>query len=50
MKRESDDPRQWFAKAEADRASALILVKSGVGVRDVVCFHAQQCGETYLKG
>jgi HEPN domain-containing protein len=53
MRKESDDPKQWFSKAEVDRSAALILMESNTGVdgvRDMVCYHAQQCAEKYLKG
>jgi HEPN domain-containing protein len=47
---ESDDPKAWFAKAEADMLSATILIKSGAPVTDMVCYHCQQCAEKFLKG
>ena len=46
---ESNDPRDWFAKAEKDR-SAAILILSDPGLADIACYHAQQCAEKYLKG
>ena len=41
---------EWVEKAEEDR-SALDRLVSGplVDVANVICFHAQQCAEKYLK-
>jgi len=36
----------WLRKADDDLEAARILLNSGSGVHDVVCFHAQQCVET----
>ncbi len=42
--------REWIRKAEGDLLSASVLVKLGKGCpAEVVCFHAQQCAEKYLK-
>jgi HEPN domain-containing protein len=52
----SDDPtiaivREWIAKAENDLIAAVQLLKLGrQAPADVVCFHAQQCAEKYIKG
>lgn len=47
---ESDDPRAWFVKAEADLLSAEILLQSGAPVTGMVCYHCQQSAEKFLKG
>lgn len=42
--------RSWIEKAEADRLAVRILMSSGKDCpTDIVCFHAQQCVEKYLK-
>lgn len=42
--------REWLAKAENDLLAATHLLRLGRGApADVVCFHAQQCAEKYLK-
>jgi len=42
--------RQWVDKAEHDLQAASHLLKLGETCpTDVVCFHAQQCVEKYLK-
>ena len=42
--------KRWFAKAQNDlRAIALVLPDPDCPY-DVVCFHAQQAAEKYLKG
>lgn len=41
---------EWIYKAEEDFESAIVLMrKRKKPVPDVVCFHAQQCVEKYLK-
>ncbi len=41
----------WVDKAEADYAIALLARRSRKKrIRDIVCFHLQQCVEKYLKG
>lgn len=41
---------EWIAKAEADlRAARLLLGDATPGQHDLVCYHAQQCAEKYLK-
>jgi HEPN domain-containing protein len=42
---------QWIDKAEHDYSAALYLLESSETdvPYDVVCFHAQQCAEKYLK-
>lgn len=42
---------QWIDKAEHDYFAALYLLESSETdvPYDVVCFHAQQCAEKYLK-
>ena len=46
---ESDDSREWFAKAEKDRAAALLIL-ADPALTDIACYHAQQTAEKYLKG
>lgn len=44
---------EWFRKAETDRTAArgcLRLSRNSEDQAEVVCFHAQQCAEKYLKG
>lgn len=42
--------RDWVAKAENDLFAAAHLLKLGrQSPTDVICFHAQQCAEKYLK-
>ena len=40
----------WFEKADNDYTIALESLDSGRPVSDMICFHAQQCIEKYLKG
>jgi HEPN domain-containing protein len=41
---------EWVAKAEADFSGALALADAeSAGRWDLVCYHAQQCVEKYLK-
>jgi HEPN domain-containing protein len=46
MKRET---RAWVRKAEGDWRVAVREASAADPVRDVVCFHCQQCAEKYLK-
>jgi HEPN domain-containing protein len=42
--------REWVHKAEHDREAVLALQhRRRKPIHDVVCFHAQQCAEKYLK-
>src|SRR2546426_2389647 len=42
--------REWVEKAEHDLAAAERLIESGrIDLSDIVCFHAQQCAEKFLK-
>lgn len=42
--------RPWIQKAKEDYRAALILSRRHAQpMPDVVCFHAQQCAEKYLK-
>lgn len=42
--------REWVGKAENDLLAAAHVLKLGRGApAEVVCFHAQQCAEKYLK-
>jgi HEPN domain-containing protein len=40
---------EWVKKAEADFVAAGRLAKSRAPLHDLVCFHAQQAAEKYLK-
>ncbi|MBI4239606.1 HEPN domain-containing protein [Candidatus Uhrbacteria bacterium] len=40
---------EWFKHGDADLKAAEILLREG-GPAHVICFHAQQIGEKYLKG
>lgn len=42
--------REWVEKAEHDLHTAVhMLALGGAAPTDIVCFHAQQCIEKYLK-
>ncbi|MDP2983006.1 MAG: HEPN domain-containing protein [Candidatus Latescibacter sp.] len=42
--------REWVKKAEQDMQAAVHMLSLGVvATTDIVCFHAQQCIEKYLK-
>jgi HEPN domain-containing protein len=42
--------REWIIKAENDLKTAAYTIKMSKGCpTDIVCFHAQQCVEKYLK-
>ena len=44
------NPIPWVRKAEQDYAAACALARRRkTPLPDVVCFHAQQCAEKYLK-
>ncbi len=43
------DPLAWAAKAEADYATARLLLKLRKPLTFISCFHSQQCSEKYLK-
>ena len=44
------NPVPWIRKAEQDYEAAIALARRRKRpVADVVCFHAQQCAEKYLK-
>ena len=50
MQRRTGNPKPWIRKAEQDYAAALTLSRKRKSpLSDVVCFHAQQCAEKYLK-
>lgn len=40
---------EWVVKAEADYRAANHLMAMETPAYDIVCFHAQQCVENYLK-
>ena len=45
-----DEAQEWVAKAEEDYAGAVALKRSRKSpLSNLVCFHAQQCAEKYLK-
>ncbi|NMF86271.1 HEPN domain-containing protein [Nodosilinea sp. P-1105] len=50
MTAKSNQPDAWFTKAEADLRAAELLLKTANPLLDIVCYHAQQCAEKYLKG
>ncbi|HKB39851.1 MAG TPA: HEPN domain-containing protein [Gemmataceae bacterium] len=42
--------REWIVKADQDLAAAAHILKLGKAAPvDIICFHAQQCVEKYLK-
>ena len=44
------NPKPWIEKAEQDYGAATALARRRKRpMPDVVCFHAQQCAEKYLK-
>jgi len=44
-----EETEPWIVKAEEDMKAAMILFNSGDFPSAVVCFHAQQAIEKYLK-
>ncbi|MEO1068074.1 MAG: HEPN domain-containing protein [Cyanobacteria bacterium J06638_6] len=50
MTAKSNLPEAWLAKAEADLQAAELLLNAANPLLDIVCYHAQQCAEKYLKG
>ncbi len=40
---------EWVDKAEDDYITVELLLQSTISSKDVICFHAQQCIEKYLK-
>ena len=50
MTAKSNRPDAWFTKAEADLQTAELLLNAANPLLDIVCYHAQQCAEKYLKG
>lgn len=50
MTAKSNLPNAWFAKADADLQAAEVLLNTANPLLDIVCYHAQQCAEKYLKG
>lgn len=40
---------EWIEKAEGDYTTVQLLQQSTISSKDVICFHAQQCIEKYLK-
>jgi HEPN domain-containing protein len=49
MKKDSDDPAAWFAKADKDLTLAQRAMEPEP-LPELACYHAQQCAEKYLKG
>ena len=43
------DVKKWIFKAENDLKIAKDELKAELPATDMVCFHAQQCAEKYLK-
>jgi HEPN domain-containing protein len=41
--------RAWVEKAESDLKAVDLLIPAGDAPFDVICFHAQQAAEKYLK-
>ncbi len=41
--------REWVDKAENNFTVAQLLIEQSVPKNDIICFHAQQCAEMYLK-
>lgn len=41
--------QRWYIKADHDHKTAKLLLVEGPELTDNICFHAQQCGEKYLK-
>jgi HEPN domain-containing protein len=41
--------REWLVKAEGDRSVAVSLLRRKKAPCDIICFHAQQAAEKYLK-
>jgi HEPN domain-containing protein len=50
MRKESDDPGAWYAKAEQDWKIARLALDVEEPLPEQCCYHAQQCAEKYLKG
>ena len=40
---------EWVEKADGDYTTVQLLQQSPISSKDVICFHAQQCIEKYLK-
>ena len=50
MKSKIDLLKAWIKKAENDLIAAKILFKTKPEPPlDIICFHAQQCAEKYIK-
>ncbi len=41
--------KEWIDKAESDFVAISRLKEKPEGIYDIICFHAQQCVEKYLK-
>ncbi len=44
-----DRTKDWIDKAESDFVAISRLKEKPEGIYDIICFHAQQCVEKYLK-
>ncbi|OPX22135.1 MAG: hypothetical protein B1H03_05115 [Planctomycetales bacterium 4484_113] len=49
MNAKQGEVEKWVSKAEEDRFAVVSLFKLEGRPASVVCFHAQQCAEKYLK-
>lgn len=45
-----NDPLAWVSKAEEDYVMARSVMRRKKPFTGIVCFHAQQCAEKYMKG
>jgi HEPN domain-containing protein len=45
-----DVVRRWFGKADEDIRTAEFALGMESAPYEIICFHAQQCAEKYLKG
>ncbi|HHW59088.1 MAG: HEPN domain-containing protein [Bacteroidales bacterium] len=44
-----EETKNWIKKAENDLKVVKYLIEGKDPITDVICFHAQQCVEKYLK-
>ena len=42
--------KSWFVRADDDLTLIEVILKEGAVLPNLICFHAQQAGEKYLKG
>jgi HEPN domain-containing protein len=50
MTKPGQDPQAWLNKGDKDLRLAELSLAEGPNFSDMVCYHAQQCAEKYLKG